>query len=255
MRKFVHLTDLHYGYERVGGHLIPLHDKKAMKVALEFVYDFKPDVVILGGDILDCGCIAHHNHGKPGKVEGMRLLKDAFDCNRDFIDPINAMCPNADKRYIIGNHEDWIQDLNDVVPGIEGIINVNTLLHLNDWKVIPQGEYTELGKLTYCHGDQIKGGEFCSKQAVIAFESNTRFGHHHTYQVYAKQSVKDYKQAKTGVAVPCLCTRKPHYGEGNPNRWQQGFGYGYVHSDGTFNDFVSIIVNGKTVANGKLYKA
>ena len=53
MEKFVALFDLHWGWERVNGHKKPLHDAKALAVALKFIADYKPDHIILGGDILD----------------------------------------------------------------------------------------------------------------------------------------------------------------------------------------------------------
>jgi hypothetical protein len=54
--------------------------------------------------------------------------------------------------------------------------------------------------------------------------------------------------------VPCLSTRRPGYGKGQPNKWIQGFLWGYVNSDGTFNDYVSIIVRDRFIANGTTYK-
>ena len=53
MEKFVALFDMHWGYERDGSrHKVPLHDQKAISVAMQFIEDFKPDHVILGGDTL-----------------------------------------------------------------------------------------------------------------------------------------------------------------------------------------------------------
>jgi predicted MPP superfamily phosphohydrolase len=254
VKKFVALYDLHYGYERKNGHKVALHDPKAMDLALRFTTDFQPDVIILGGDILDCGAISHHNKNKPGRTEGLRILSDGQECARTFIEPLNRI-EGAKKVYITGNHEDWLQDLVDEQPALEGLVSLQSLLPLNDWTVIPQGEHFNLGKLSFVHGDQLAGGEHVAKSAVITAERNIRFGHHHTYQVYTKSSFLDYKNAKNGIAVPCLCTRTPKYGEGKANRWQQGINYGYVWPDGTFADQVSLIVNGRMVADGRLYTA
>ena len=70
MIKFIAAWDMHYGYERRGGHKVALHDSKAINAMLKFAADFKPDTFILGGDIMDCGAISHHNHGKPGLLRG-----------------------------------------------------------------------------------------------------------------------------------------------------------------------------------------
>ena len=253
MEKFVALYDVHYGYERRAGHRVPLHDSKAIKVALDYIKDFKPDHIILGGDILDCGCISHHNHGKPGAVEGFRLLADAKELREEVINSLEEAKPKS-LTYIVGNHEDWLTDLVDQIPALEGIVDVRSLLSLGPkWKVIERGDPHRLGKLVFIHGDQIKGGDHAAKFATLAYEKNVRLGHFHTYQVYTKTSAVE-SNGHTGVVVPCLCKKAPRYGQGAPNKWMQGFLWGYVNGpEGTFNDFVSVIVNGKSLINGKLY--
>lgn len=221
---------------------------------MKFAEDFKPQTWIHGGDMLDCGVISHHNHGKPGATEGLKLLADATEGRKTFIDPVEKIVgKNGELVYIIGNHEDWLTDLTDQIPSLEGLIDLKTLLHLQNWNVIPQGGAYSLGKLTFVHGDTVKGGEHVAKNAVVNYERSIRFGHHHTYQAYTKNSALDYKNAKTGIAVPCLCTKTPKYGEGAPNRWVQGFLYGYILDGGFFNDYVVTIINGKFVVNGISY--
>lgn len=253
MEKFIALFDLHWGYERRGGHKVPLHDAKALRVALEYIKDFKPDHIILGGDILDCGSISHHNHGKPGAVEGFRLLGDAKELSEALIKPLEALKTKS-LTYIVGNHEDWVTDLTEKIPALEDMINLESVLGLSKkWNVIPNGETHKLGKLVFMHGDQVKGGEHSAKWATVAYEANVRFGHHHTFQIYTKTSALD-ANGHTGIAVPCLCRKGPKYGGGAPNRWMQGFLWGYVNGpQGSFNDYVSVIINGQTMINGKVY--
>jgi UDP-2,3-diacylglucosamine pyrophosphatase LpxH len=255
MTKYAMLTDVHFGFERRSGHKVALHDPRAFAVAHQFLQDFKPDVLILGGDILDCGVISHHNHGKPGRTEGFRLLSDAKECVQEILNPLEAL--KAKKQvYITGNHEDWLTDLTDLEPALGGIVDLKTILNLgNRWELVEQGGYYNLGKLTFIHGDQLSGGEHVAKAAVTTYEKSIRFGHFHTAQMFTKTSPIDTKFAKTGVAVPCLCTRSPNYTAGRPNRWTQGFQWGYVFPDGCYSDYTTIIVNGRTVVNGKIYKA
>lgn len=252
MTKYLAAFDLHYGYERKSGHKVPLHDIKAWQALMKFAKDFKPDVFILGGDTLDCGCISHHNKKKPGNVEGLRLLADAAECREAVIDEVEAL--DCDELvYLIGNHEDWLNDLVTEMPSLEGIVDIKALLQLDKWKVVDQGGVYNLGKLTFLHGDTVKGGEHVAKAAVINYERSVRFGHHHTHQAYTKCSPLDYKNAKSGVAVPCLCSKTPKYGEGAPNRWVQGFNYGYVGKGGMFSDYVVTIIDGCFTANNKSY--
>ncbi len=253
LKKFLFLTDLHYGFERTASrHKVGMHDPKAMGVALQFASDFKPDVLIIGGDVLDCGAVSHHNKGKPGKVEGLRILADAEGCTRDFMEPLNSLKIPV-KKFIKGNHEKWLDDISDEMPGLEGLLDLPRLLPLDGWDIIPQGGHYNLGKLTFIHGDQISGGDHCAKAAVIAYERSVRMGHFHTAQVYTKNTPVDNQLGKTGAAIGCLAKKDPSYGKGKPNRHVQGFDFGYVFPDGTYSDQQIIITNGRTVVNGKVY--
>jgi UDP-2,3-diacylglucosamine pyrophosphatase LpxH len=254
MKTFVFLTDLHYGYERDAyRHKRALHDSVAMSVALQFITDLKPDHIILGGDILDCAVISHHNRNKPGRTEGLRLVMDAQELRAQLITPLEQQT-QATLHYIVGNHEAWLTDLIDDEPGLEGVFDLKTLLGLDRWNVQPQGGHINLGKLTFIHGDQLRGGEHTAKAAVIAYERSMRFGHFHTLQMYSKSSALDIKHGKTGMAVPCLCRKDPRYGKGAPNRWCQGFLYGYILPDGTYHDYPVVIINGRAVINGREYR-
>lgn len=256
MKRFIYAADLHFGWERKNGHKVPLHDIRALNAMLAFAKDFKPDVFIWGGDALDCGVISHHNHGKPGATEGMKLIEDAKEGRKAFIEPVEKLMGAKGRLvYIIGNHESWLTDLTDKIPALEGLLDVRSVLGLSPrWKIVPQGEAYSLGKLTFIHGDQLSGGEYVAKAAVIAYERSVRFGHFHTMQVYTKSSVLDYKNAKTGIAVPCLCGKNPLYTESAPNRWLQGFLYGYVDDNGNFSDTVVVILDGRCIVGGKVYK-
>jgi predicted phosphodiesterase len=254
MQRYLFSCDLHYGFERRGGHKLALHDEKAWEVVVKFAQDFKPNIWIHGGDMLDCGMVSHHNNGKPGQTEGMKLLADAEAGRKLFIDPVEEIC-TGEKIYVTGNHEDFLEQMVDLLPTLEGIIDLKPLLKLDKWRIIPSGGVFNLGKLTFLHGDTISGGEHMAKNAVINYERSVRFGHFHTFQAFSKNCPIEYKYAKTGIAVPCLCGKSPNYIAGRPNKWIQGFSYGYVDDKGCFNDYFPIILDGKTVINGKIYKA
>lgn len=254
MTRFAFVTDLHWGYELRSGHKVPLHDPRALGAAMNFLEDFRPQTLILGGDILDCGAISHHNKGKPRKTEGLRIKRDGEECRAQVIKPLEAMRP-VRKVFITGNHEDWLNDFVDENPSTEGLIDLEPLLGLQNWTVLPQGHKFHLGKMTFVHGDQLKGGVSVARNAVIEAERSIRFGHFHTFGAHTKTSFIEEKLGRTGMACPCLCTRDPKYGEGRSNSWVQGINFGYVADDGTFADYVAIITNGKLVApSGKVYR-
>lgn len=255
MQKFVALFDLHLGYQIKSGHKSPIHDDKVLKVALDFMNDYKPEVVILGGDMLDCGPVSHHLKGKPWKTEGLRMRDDANELNAKLIDKINQMPWVKKKVFLTGNHEDWLNDLLDQNPGLVGTFDLKTLLHLDGWEVVDIDGHFNLGKLTFIHGHQLGSQEFVAKKSVVEWERNVRSGHVHTYQVYTKTSPMDVKLAKTGISVPCMCTKRAVFMEGRPNKWVQGFNHGVVFKDGSYADYISVVTNGRAFINGKIYSA
>lgn len=219
---------------------------------MQFIADFKPDHVVLGGDMLDCGSISHHRRGSVGQLEGLRLLAEAKECREAIIQPLEAT--KGRLIYHIGNHENWLQDVTDELPALEGIVDIRSLLKLDKWEVIEQGKASKIGKLTFIHGDQLRGGQNPAFAAVTAYERNIRFGHFHTFQMATKSTPVD-AVGHTGIAVPCLSKKGHAYGKGAPNRHMQGFLWGYTNGpEGLFNDYVTVIVNGKALINGKLYK-
>jgi hypothetical protein len=241
---------------------VPLHDYKAWGALLAFAADFKPETFILGGDILDCGAVSHHNKGKPRRTEGFRLLQDAVECEKNVIEEIDRLVTGRGRKvYLRGNHEDWLEDVMDEDPALDGMFDIAHLLNLKgyvnpreNWEVPEFSDVVREGKLHFIHGHEVSGGEHVAKSAVVNYERSIRFGHHHTYQTYTKTSAVDQKLAKTGTAVPCLCSKGPKYGEGKPNRWVQGFNFGYIEPNGTFTDFIAIILEGKFHWNGKVYR-
>lgn len=251
-KRFVALYDAHFGSELRNGHKVPLHDPRAINVAMQFIKDFQPDHVILGGDMLDCGAISHHNKDKAGQIEGLRILADAKELRAKVIEPLEKSVPGR-LVYLTGNHEDWLNDLIVKQPGLAGIVDIKSILSLSArWEVVPNGGASRLDKLAFVHGDQIKGGQNPAKAAVEAFNRNIFLGHFHTYQAYTKVNSLD-QHGHTGTVVPCLCKRDPSYGAGAPNRWVQGFLYGWT-SPQQFNSYVPIIIGGKATINGKAYK-
>jgi len=255
MKKFIFNTDKHIGRERKGGKLVPVHDTKAINAVMEFARDFKPDVWIEGGDDLDCGPVSHWLKDKALASKDLDLRWDVDEYCKLVLHPLDEiLAPNATRIKLTGNHEEWLNQLAELHPGLASLLDQRHLMDLRKWTLVPQGGYTKLGKLHFIHGDQLKGGARVAMDAVTKFEHSIRFGHFHTYQVATKHSMLDAKDVKTGVAVPAMCKRNPNFLKGAPSQWVQGFNYGYIHPDGTFSDYVPIIVNGKFFAEGRAYK-
>lgn len=258
-KKFIFSPDKHWGYLSKNGRQEPIHDRAAINALLAFAGDFKPDVWIEGGDSLDLSGIAHWNKTKPLNIENLDIERDMEEYAAAVLDPIDSiMKGRGQKDWMEGNHEAWLQDVKQDFPSLRSSpsLNIKKALSLPErgWAFHEQGSTINLGKLLFAHGDTISGGEHMAKAGVIQYEANVRFGHHHTHQVYTKHSPVASKFAKTGAAVGCLCHRNPHYNKKKPNKWVTGFNYGYVFKDGTYTDYFPVIIQGKFVANGRVYR-
>lgn len=256
MERFIAVFDPHYGQERRGGRLAPLQDQRAIDCVLSFSQQFKPHTVVLGGDILDCGAVSHHNKNKPRQIEGMRLIKDAELAKAALIEPLEStmVTSGRKKKYHKGNHEVWLDDLLDKEPGLEGMLSASDLLGLDDYEIFEQGEVSNLGHLHFIHGDTISGGEHVAKQAVTNYAVSIAFGHFHTHQTFTMTSQIHEELPRQGMAVGCLCHKSPSYGKLRPNRWCQGFLHGVILPNGNFHAQHTNIISGTAVVDGRLYK-
>lgn len=261
--------DIHVGHERanVGGRdeltLRNLHDGQALDAMFQFAADFKPTVFILGGDQLDCGCVAHWNKSSPRKVEGIRLkdeldLLDSLVVRRvdAIVKPIkDAAWPKPRKIWLRGNHERFLNDVLDQNPALTGIASIEGYLKLRDrgWEIYDFGEAARVGKTWWIHGEHVGSAQYGAKRAVELYGRNVRFGHHHSHNVHIKTSPVMEDDFHSGVMVPCLCRKNPGYAKNRPNNWVLGFTTAEFHSCGIFNTHTHLMVNGRFIANGKLY--
>lgn len=256
IRRFIAAFDLHFGWEyreeRGKRFISPTHDLTAVAAMMAFVKDFKPHVFVLGGDQLNCGPVSHWLHGKPRRVENLRL-KDEMDLlDQRVMRPVDAIADT--KIWLTGNHSVWIDTFLDANPGLEGLIEPKNYLNLatRNWRIFSQGEIYKLGKLHLIHGDVVKGAN-PAKKLVEKYRRNIRCGDKHRWEVYTDVTAYDRSDFHTGVIVPAMAKVNHAYLKNGPSNHQQGFLYGWVAPDGTFTDHVMTIVNGRFIWNGKIY--
>lgn len=246
---------MHVGFETAPGrHLRPTHDEKAINCMLEFARDFKPDVFIYGGDNMSYEAISHWRKDQKRSSKDLSLRREAETFEKVVQNPIREINPK-ETIFMYGNHERFTDDFIEHNPSFEGIVEPEHLLDLSDTTIVEVGEHYRISPhLAFVHGDQIGGGQNPAAAAANQYaDSSIRFGHFHTFQSQTRYSALDKTNVRTAMAIPCLCKVNPWFALNKPNRQLQGFNFGYVEKDGTFHDYVPIIVNGKVVINGKRY--
>lgn len=243
MRVGIAVFDLHH----------PHHVKKLWKNILRFTEDIKPDIWVFGGDNEDLEVVSHWVGNKRRRVEGKRLKKDYDDFNRDILDPLEAILPaEAERVFMLGNHEDWVEQYIDEHPEMEGFAEIRNNLHVDNWQVFDYGNVYTNGKLNFMHGTYINIHN--AYKTVQVYGKNIVYGHGHTFQAHTMTTPIGV-ESHMAMQVPCACDMNPHYALNRPNAWLNGFAVFYLQPDGSFNLFPVIATDSAFIApNGKLYK-
>jgi hypothetical protein len=256
---FVALYDLHGGYDRIyrqGKYQTQRTDNaQGVRVFLEFIADYQPKAIVLGGDMVNGGCVSHWNKAKRRATEGMRLKSEFDIVNTILMEKLEDVLPNGCRKiWIQGNHERFIDDFFMENPGVEGLFSVDDSLQLTKrgYEFYDHGEIARLGKLSFVHGEKI-GGKYHANKALEMYQRSIRYGHHHTHQEHTSIGAADAKDIHDAKAIPCMANRNPGYAQNQPNRHVHGFLFGDVLNSGYFSDHVVVMVNNRFILNGKVY--
>lgn len=241
------------------------HYPQVHKPTLNAIFDYlrsnKPDVFIFGGDQFHFDCISHHTKHTPIFRTRRSYLNDIEGFDRHILTPLEALLPKtSEKVWIIGNHEDWEQDLINEQPELEDAIGHVRLLKLIErgWNVIPLGHAYKLGKLNVIHGETLTGignqaGMYPSRKAVELYAGNVLAGHTHAPQSFTKVSPVQNTNKWQGHIAPIAGGINPGYLRNRPTAWLNGFVAIDVLPDGQFNLYPIIVVNGRFAFGGKVY--
>ena len=229
---------------------LPFHNRLAVRITLDYLADYKPDLVILGGDIYDF-LEASDFDKSPARIT---TLQDEFDDGRDFIRAIDDICPNVD--FLIGNHEDRLQRLINRNPALFKLRSLDIAKAAElpaHWRVHPSQTHFKLGKLTALHGD-IKGIKSAVHPARTLFQKLKRSciaGHFHRFgnhldtnydgEVrggFANGHLSDVSRVTSWVTCP---------------DWQEGFSTISLCEDGGFAVQQRLVMSGRLIAEGKEY--
>lgn len=242
MTKFIMLNDVHVP------HNIPLD------AIFRYISDFKPDYILLVGDIINNDPFNHWAKKSPRKAKHLPLPKAYYRmCNNLFYKPLReAVGKGCTIVHWEGNHEYWARRAIDEMPEGEGYWEVwNNVEEVDQW--IPSKGFARLGKLWFTHGEIIKGGMYHAKLMLAYFNRNIRYGHRHDSSSWSATSPIDIKERHTSRCCGTLEKFNPQFMEDRPHDWQHMFTQGWIRPDGTFNDYSVNIINDAFIVDGKEY--
>jgi len=233
---------------------IPYENVSATKSILKLMDDVNFDGFIILGDFMDMSPISHWLKNKKKTLENKRMVDDYVEGNR-ILDEFDKRLPkNCDKRFFYGNHEDWYYQLIEEYPALEGLLDPQVELKLEErgYKVYSKLNHIErIGRLSLTHG--IYHSQNFVKKHIDELKTNVMIGHLHTpRQRFASSPAKEI--AIAGYSVGCLSDLSPAYQKNRPNSWVHGFAVVYFYDNGGYFDVdLKRIVRGKFIFNDKLY--
>ena len=221
-------------------------DDTTLNVVMDFMRDFKPYSVVLGGDFMDMSCVSHWNKTKKRTLEGKRLKADYIKANKI----IAKMKESTSKLvYMIGNHEDWVDQAICEDPSLEGFYEVkNNISGVDEW-VDNNGVYS-IGRLKIIHG--FFTPDHACKRHLQEFHDSVMFCHTHRIQTYSGNIYGVRPICSWNIG--CLCSMNPEYAHNKAPQWQHGFAVVWENAK-TRNFFVEQvwIIENKMIYGGKIY--
>lgn len=221
---------------------LPYYDPEALGIALDYLEGYKPDTLILNGDILDC---YHVSSFVKDPLE--RRMDEEIEVLRDFVALLKTTFPSARIIYKLGNHEErWERYILTKAPELFGIeaFDFENVMNLGI-EVIKDKRIIEAGNLHIMHGHEFGRSIFSPVNPARGFfmraKTNVIGGHYHQPSEHIEQDLggKIIGAWSTG----CLCDLTPKY---MPiNRWSHGFATVDLDEDGTFEVRNLKIINGR----------
>lgn len=233
----------------------PEHDKDAIGAFCSFLRWYKPHGLINLGDFMEMGSVSHWGSNGNRFADEVKIGKQVL---KEIGDAAGPQC--VFKRFLVGNHEDWLQQyLDEKVPefmnGLEDIgvsLKIQDLLSLKDlgYRTVPLNEILKVGDAHFIHGYYT--GSAHAKKHLDVFGVNIYYGHLHDVQSYSGVSVKGMHES---MSLGCLRTLQASFLKGKPNNWSHAFGIFEFKYDGSYTRYVPIMVDGKFSFNGKMFKS
>jgi predicted phosphodiesterase len=230
------LSDIHF----------PYYDKIALTAATNHLIEFKPDCIVLNGDIIDCYQLSNFE-----KDPRQRSFKYELDILRNFIIQLRDLFPNSKVIFKLGNHEERYERV--ILSRVPELIDLElfsfaSVITAKDLgiEVITNKRLMKAGHLNIGHGHEFAKGFLQSVNPARGFylraKNNFIGGHHHRTSEHVEQDING--KIIAAWSMGCLSELNPHY---MPiNSWNHGFAT--VETDGDEFALKNLkIIKGKVV--------
>lgn len=205
----------------------------AYLAARRYVVDIQPKIILFGGDMGTFDSLSNWNAKKPLIAEGKRY-KDDYEVVVDELNYYDIKCPNSEKIFIIGNHEERIKWYVQKNPGMFGHMDMVKDLRLEKYcdYIVHFDKHVTIGKASYAHGWY--WNKYHAAKTLHEFGDNIFYGHVHHRQTESR-NIHFGAKPQIAMSIPCLTDRYPEYRGAKPSRHQNGFLTVNYRTGGTFS--------------------
>jgi len=226
---------------------VPHQDKTAVKLLLNFMDWYKPEIVIINGDLIDFGNISKFLRDPTTTPS----IKEEIEEAKKVLKEVIEHSPKAKRYYIQGNHELRLQKyLITKAPEILELVNFEDLLEIKDkFEMVNDSlkeNYIKIGSIYVGHWDRVSKFSAYTVKNIMADRGVSIVQSHVHRMGYHCERLMD--RMIEGWEIGCLCSLNPSYVV-SPN-WEHGFGVIEPLAGGKFYHFqlVSIIDLGKKLS-------
>lgn len=237
-------------------------DEFTWSVFFDFINQAQPELVVLGGDILEFYRVSFHSKD-PSRALNMQEEIDFVVENK--LKKIRQLCPKAQIDYHVGNHEFRLfRYLCEQSPALMSLdsLQFDKLLHLEDLEINLVSRENNIfnpkkdkenykiyqGKWVWTHGTDI--GTFPAQKELLTYGLSGASGHVHRHTFQSRRNLTGYITWQS-LGASCTNVVGREYMPTMIN-WDQGFGIVHFHKFGVTQEFVNC-TNGFACVGGKFY--
>lgn len=234
----------------IGDAHYPYQDPASIKIVMKMVATFKPDNVIMAGDMLDCATLSRFTIDPPEPA----AFKSDVEELCGFISDIQEY---STVHYVQGNHESRLSKvINDKMPELYGMLDMQSIINSNlDTDI--EYTYNVPAESMIVWNDDLLIGHFnktsqncCYTVKLLIDRFKTNICQAHTHRL-GEYRVRGQRGTLRGWESGCLCDLNPSYAL-IPN-WQNGF-LVYERLGNSWNIETVPIDDGKAMYRGKVYR-
>lgn len=199
-------------------HYWPGDPSTAHRAFVKFCKILKPAVVVMNGDVMDCGSISRF---PPIGWESQPTVAEEIGAAQRRLREITEATPQAEHAWTLGNHDGRFETrLATVAPEFAGVHGVHLKDHFPDWKACWSVWVNDGSVIKH----RFKGGIHAAHNNTLWSGRTLVTGHLHSLKVTPHT---DYNGTRFGVDTGTLADvygkQFTDYTEDNPRSWRSGF--------------------------------